>query len=154
MEVAETPEITGGATALFTVTETALLVAVFPAASVAIAVKVCDPFVPVVVSHDSPYEGPAPVTGLPRFAPSTWNCTCVTPTLSEAFADTATVPASDAPLDGAVMETAGAVPPEAGPTTVNSSIRSSETLYPPPVRYSYAPKSKFEEAVQLGVAGV
>jgi hypothetical protein len=35
--------------------------------------------------------------------------------------------------------------------TVNSSIASSETLYPPKLRYSYAPKSKLEAAVQLGV---
>jgi hypothetical protein len=38
--------------------------------------------------------------------------------------------------------------------TVNSSITSSELLYPPAVKYSYAPRSKLDEAVQLGVAAV
>src|ERR1039458_3132141 len=38
--------------------------------------------------------------------------------------------------------------------TVNSSITSSQLLYPPYVRYSYAPKSTIEDAVQFGVAGV
>jgi hypothetical protein len=52
IEPAVTPEITGGTTGLFTATEM-LLVAVFPAASLAMAETVCDPLTTVVVSHDS-----------------------------------------------------------------------------------------------------
>ncbi len=45
----------------------------------------------------------------PRFAPSSWNCTLATPTLSLAFAVTETVPLTVAPLAGAVIETVGGV---------------------------------------------
>jgi hypothetical protein len=48
-DVAFTPEITGGATGLFTVTETPALVAVFPEVSVATAVITCTPFPTPVV---------------------------------------------------------------------------------------------------------
>jgi hypothetical protein len=131
IELADTPEITGGITGLSTVTEIPL-VAVFSAASLAIAETVCGPLVAVVVSHDTEYEGPAPVTTLPRFPPPTWNCTPVTPTLSVALAETVIVPVTVAPFAGAVMETVGGVVSAtmAGPVTVNSSMTSSETLYP------------------------
>ena len=49
------------------------------------------------------------VTSAPMLVPSTLNCTATTPTLSEALADTVTVFATRALLDGAVMETVGAV---------------------------------------------
>jgi hypothetical protein len=52
IEVALTPEITGGADGLFTVTETLLLVVLFPAASLATAVSVWATFVVVVVFHE------------------------------------------------------------------------------------------------------
>jgi hypothetical protein len=48
---AATPEITGGTTTLFAVTET-LLVAVLPAASLATAVRVRLPLATVVVSQE------------------------------------------------------------------------------------------------------
>src|ERR1017187_2747001 len=131
IEPAVTPEIAGGTTGLFTVTDT-LLVAVFPAPSLAIAETVCNPLVTVVESHDTEYEGPAPVNTLPRFPPSSRNCTAVTPTLSVALAETVTVPVTLAPFAGAVIATVGGVlsVAMAGPVTVNSSITSSETLYP------------------------
>src|SRR5689334_12062385 len=123
IEVALTPEITGAATALLTVTEM-LLVAVFPEVSLATALNICVPLTAAVVFHDIVYEGPAPVTIVPRFAPSSWNWTPAIPTLSEAFAETEIVPVTVAPFAGAVMETVGGVVSEdiAGPVTVNSSI--------------------------------
>ena len=42
-------------------------------------------------------------------APSSWNCTPTTPTLSEALAETVTVPETVAPDVGDVMLTVGAV---------------------------------------------
>ena len=42
-------------------------------------------------------------------APSSWNCTPATPTLSEALAETVTVPETVAPEVGDVMLTVGAV---------------------------------------------
>ena len=69
-----------------TVTETPLLVAVFPAASRAMAVRVWEPFVAVSVFQERAYGGA--VISEPRFTPSSLNWTPTTPTLSEAFADT------------------------------------------------------------------
>src|ERR1700740_1580273 len=71
------------------------------------AVRVGEPFVAVVVFHDTEYG--AAVTSDPRFAPSNWNCTPATPTLSDAVADTVIVPATDAPFAGDVSDTVGAV---------------------------------------------
>src|SRR5579862_7001682 len=152
MAPAATAEITGG---LLTVTVILVLVVLFPAASLATAASVCDSLLAAVVSHEIEYTGPLPVTTAPRLAPSSLNCTPVTPTLSVAFADTVIVPDTVAPFAGALIDTTGGVvsdPP--GPVTVNSSITSSETLYPPEVMYSYAPKSKLELAVQFAVAAV
>jgi hypothetical protein len=110
MVFAETPVITGPAAALFTVTGTAVAVPGFPAASIAIAPSVCDPFATVVESQEIVYIGPGPVLGLPRFPPSKVNCTDATPTLSVALAETVTaVPVIWAPFDGAVMNTTGGV---------------------------------------------
>src|SRR5439155_9632550 len=61
----------------------------------------------------------AAVTSAPRFAPSSLNCTPTTPTLSVALAETVTVPETEAPATGAVMETAGGV---ASFTTVNTLV--------------------------------
>src|SRR5262249_10722750 len=58
----------GGVVSLSTVTVTAVAVAVLPAASLATAVNVCDPFATVFESHLMLY-GPA-VSAAPRFAPS------------------------------------------------------------------------------------
>src|SRR5258708_11592571 len=131
--LAETPEIAGPTAVLLTVTEIVDAVAVLPAASLATAVRVCTVLLTFVVSHDILYEGPDPVTAEPRFAPSNWNWTPVTPTLSVALAETVTVPLTVDPFAGAVIETLGGVVsfPVVGPDTVNSSIMSSEILYPP-----------------------
>jgi hypothetical protein len=69
IELELTVEITGSVTGLLTVTGI-LLVVVLPAVSVAIALSVCNPFVAAIVFHVVEYAGPAPVTALPRFAPS------------------------------------------------------------------------------------
>ena len=45
----------------------------------------------------------------PTFAPSHWNCTLATPTLSDAVQRTVTVPETVAPLAGDVIEAVGAV---------------------------------------------
>lgn len=93
-------------TSLFTVTETVDDVVVLPAASVATAASRWAPGVAVVVSQATVYG--AAVLSAPRFAPSRRSCTVVTPTLSAAFAVTATVPLSVDPAVGAAIETVGA----------------------------------------------
>src|SRR5436190_15050091 len=92
---------------LETVTVTAADVVVFPAASRARALNVCEPLVAVVVSQAIVY-GPA-VSSEPRFAPSSTNCTPTTPTLSDAFAVTDVVPETVAPDAGAVTLDVGGV---------------------------------------------
>ena len=57
--------------------------------------------------HEAEYG--ADVASAPRFAPSTRNCTPTTPTVSDAFAVTATVPETVEPFAGAVTETVGGV---------------------------------------------
>jgi hypothetical protein len=47
------------------------------------------------------------VTALPRFAPSSWNCTLATPMLLDALAVTTTVADTVAPFAGEVIETVG-----------------------------------------------
>ena len=78
-----------------------------PAASRATAVSVCVPLVAVAVFQLTEYG--LVVSSAPRFTPSSRNCTPTTPTLSEALAETVTVPVTVAPLAGAVIETVGAV---------------------------------------------
>ena len=56
---------------LSTVTVTALEVVRFSAVFRAIAVRVCEPVIELVVSHETEYG--AAVTSAPRFAPSSWN---------------------------------------------------------------------------------
>src|SRR2546427_7456387 len=116
---------TVGAT-LSTVTVTALDVVRFPAASRAIAVRVCEPAVALVVFHDTEYGAAA--TSVPRFAPSSWNCTPTTPTLSDAVAATTVDPTMIDPLAGDVIATNGAMvsaPPSVsncdGTLTMNAS---------------------------------
>src|SRR3989442_15936413 len=91
--------------ALSTVTVTAVEGAVLPAASRATAVRLWEPLATRVVFHKREYG--AAVTSAPRLAPSSLNCTPTTPTLSEALAETVTVPATVAPAAGAVRETGG-----------------------------------------------
>src|SRR5439155_10946804 len=73
----------------------------------ATALKVWLPAVAVVVSHGTEYG--AVVSSAPRLAPSSWNWIPATPTLSEALAETVTVPETVAPEVGNVMLTVGAV---------------------------------------------
>ena len=98
-------EQVGDELALFTVIVTEGAVATFPAASRATAVIVCVPLGVGLVSQLSEYGGV--VFSVPRFAPSNLNCTPTTPTLSEALAETVTVPETVAPFCGAAMETVG-----------------------------------------------
>src|SRR5438034_60042 len=92
---------------LFTVTVTGDDVVVLPAASRAVAVSVCVPFVAVFVSHEIEYG--AVVSSALRLAPSSLNCTPAMPTLSVAFALTVMDPLTVAPFAGAVMDTVGGV---------------------------------------------
>src|SRR5207247_10701600 len=90
---ARTRDRSGGA--LSTVTLTAAVVAVLPAASRATAVTLWAPLATRVVFHEREYG--AAVTSAPRLAPSSLNCTPTTPTLSVALAETVIVPATVAP---------------------------------------------------------
>jgi hypothetical protein len=92
---------------LLTVTVTAALVALFPAPSFAMARHTCGPLFVFVVSHE--YVKGDAKSAAPTFAPSIWNCTLATLTLSVALADTTTVPETLAPFVGAVTVTAGGV---------------------------------------------
>ena len=95
------------ATALLTVTVIVETVDTCPAASRATAVKVWLAFVAPVVFQLTLYGDV--VSSLPRFAPSSLNCTPTTPTLSLAVAVTETVAETVAPFVGAVRDTVGAV---------------------------------------------
>ena len=90
---------------LFTVIDTAALVALFPELSTATAVRLCLPFAKVVVFNDCEYG--ATVTTAPTLEPSTWNCTLATPTLSDAVAVTVIVPETVAPETGELIATVG-----------------------------------------------
>src|SRR5206468_1428599 len=79
----------------------------FPAASRAVAVRVCDPLPTVVVFQEIEYGDD--VSWGATLAPSTRNCTPATPTLSEAEALTVVDPDTVAPDAGAVMLTEGGV---------------------------------------------
>ena len=68
---------------LLTVTVTVALVVLLPAASFAIARNVCDPLLAVAVLHE--VENGVAVSRLPRFAPSSWNCTLATARVSLGF---------------------------------------------------------------------
>ena len=51
----------------------------------------------------------AAVKAVPKLAPSNWNCTLATPTLSDALAVTETAPETVAPFAGPVTDTVGGV---------------------------------------------
>src|SRR5437773_9163624 len=98
----------GGVVSAFdTVTVTGDEVVRLPAASRAVAVRVCEPLPTVVVFQEIEYGDD--VSSEPILAPSTRNCTPATPTLSEAEALTVTDPDTVAPDAGALMLTAGGV---------------------------------------------
>ena len=71
IDIVETPEITGGVASFETMTEMTGDVRELPAASVAIADNVWEPFDAVSVSHEIAYG--ALVRSAPRFAPSSRN---------------------------------------------------------------------------------
>src|SRR5262245_37076249 len=98
--------VSGGG-ALLTVTVTTAEVVLLPAASRAEAVRVCVPFPTVPVFQETEYG--ALVSSAPSATPSRKNCTPATPTLSEALADTVTVPDTVAPFAGEVMLAEGGV---------------------------------------------
>src|SRR5207249_2962471 len=125
----------GGVVSAFdTVTLTGDEVVRFPAASRAVAVRVCEPLPTVVVFQDTEY-GDA-VSSPPRLAPSTRNTTPATPTLSEAEALTVTVPDTVAPDAGALILTAGGVVSAFDTVMVTGSeaYRSPSTSLPTAVR--------------------
>ena len=65
------------------------------------------PLLALVVFHAMEYG--AEVSADPTFAPSSMNCTLVTPRLSAAFAETVIVPDTVALRTGEVMDTVGGV---------------------------------------------
>src|SRR5438034_11514535 len=87
---------------LLTVTVTRAEVAALPAASWAMAASRWVPLGTSVVGQTTVYGGT--LTSAPTSAPSTSNCTPPTPTLPEALADTATLPATVPPAVGAVLD--------------------------------------------------
>src|SRR6266850_1105413 len=110
--------ITGGG-AWDTVTVTAADVAVLPAPSRAIDVRMCDPSETVVVSQLIEYG--ATVSSAPICTPSAKNRTPATPMLSPAPAVTGTAPDTVVPVLGVVIVTVGGVVSEKVPVTSNAS---------------------------------
>ena len=112
--------------ALLTVTLTMVDVVVLPAASRATAVNPCEPLPAVVVFQEIEYG--AVVSSAPTFVPSTLNCTPATPTLSEAPADSVTLPETVVPPAGAVTDTVGGVVSATDPTAVFMSCTISAAV--------------------------
>jgi hypothetical protein len=90
---------------LLTLTLTAVEVPTFNAASYAFDTSECVPFVDVVVPQLHAYGEDVSVD---LSTPSSQNSTFVTPTMSDAFAVTLTVPETVAPFAGAVIDVDGA----------------------------------------------
>jgi hypothetical protein len=110
----------GGVTSdvgLLTVMVMPVEVVVFPARSLATAVRVWEALVVAVVFQTMEYG--EVVSSAERLTPSSLNWTPTTPTLSAAVAETVVVvPKTVAPLAGAVMDTVGGVV-SGGAVTVN-----------------------------------
>ena len=94
-------------TELLTVTDRDVEVVVLPAASRATARRVCVPL--AVAPVFQLMENGNVVSADPRLAPSRVNWTLATPTLSDAVAETVTVPLTVAPEAGALRLTEGLV---------------------------------------------
>jgi len=94
----------------------------FPAASLAVAVSVCEPLAAVVVSHGNVY-GLEP--SVPRDVPSTLRLTEVTPTLSLADTPTLTPPETVAASTGEVTLTVGGVLSTAPPPPASATARAA-----------------------------
>ena len=95
-------------------------VVVLPAASRALAVRSCVPFVAAVVSHVTEYG--ELTSSAPSVCPSRRNWTAVTPMASDAVAVTLTLPLTVAPADGAEIETVGGVVSGGGDWVVASAL--------------------------------
>src|SRR5436309_12140006 len=96
----------------------------FPAASRATAVRLCEPLLTAVVSQEREYV--LVVSSGPRFAMSSLNCTPTTPTLSEAVAETVMVQETVPLLVGAATDTVGGVVSSGGApvnTAAGGSVR-------------------------------
>jgi hypothetical protein len=89
--------------AFWTFTVTPAAVVMLPAASRARAVSVWLPLDVVAEFHEIEYG--LVMSSVPTFAPSSRNCTPMTATLSDALAETVTVPPTVDPLAGAVIDT-------------------------------------------------
>src|SRR6185503_432771 len=137
-----------------TVTFTAAAVVWLLAASRAAAVSVWTPLTDALASQVMAYGGE--VISAPRFAPSSFNCTPTTATLSFAVADTVTaVGDTIAPLWGAVIDTSGLVVsvPSAATTTSKfavPSVQISPIWFPAMRGY---PEMKLRVCVPLPVPG-
>jgi len=68
------------------------------------------------------------ICGNPRFTPSIWNCTRVTPTLSDAFAVIDTAPNTFEPSAGARIDTDGGV--ESGGARRMEAAKTSRWVVP------------------------
>jgi hypothetical protein len=98
--------VPGGGVAFETVTAIAVETVLFPAASLATAVTVWDPLATADVFQDIEYGDD--VSSAPTFVPSNLNCTPMTPTLSDAVAESVMTLDTVVPPLGAVRETVGA----------------------------------------------
>ena len=85
------------------------------------------------------------MTSAPRLAPSSLNCTPTTPVSSEALAVTVTVPLTDCPAAGAVIDAVGGAvsveaPPNVAVMVVSAMSRAEQVpvpLQPPPLHPVY-----------------
>jgi hypothetical protein len=94
----------GGGPPLATMNETLAEVPTLPAASCALATRLCPPSVTFAEFQGCDH---GELVSDATCVPSTYQVTRVTPTLSDADAESVTVPDSVAPADGAVIETRG-----------------------------------------------
>lgn len=134
---------------LFTVTVMLAEVVWLPAASLAVAVMEWEPFVERVVLKTVEYG--ETVSSVPRFVPSSLNCTPATPTLSEAEAERVTVLETIAPDAGAVRDTVGGVVSGMGGVEVPEVHVISSTHHIAPrsdiksIRFARNPAGKLKE---------
>ncbi len=110
-----------------TVTVTVADVVLLPVASRAIALRVCVPAATAPAFQLAEYGDV--VSSAPRAAPSTWNWTPATPTLSEAFAVTEMVPVTVEPEVGKVIATAGGVMSLKTVTTTGSEVNRMPSAF-------------------------
>jgi hypothetical protein len=119
-------------TAFDTVTVIVDEVVLFPAASRATALSVCDPFATPKVFQLIEYG--LDVTSDCKLAPSSLNCTPATATSSVALAEIVVVPEIVTPVAGAVIETAGEVVSGTdGVVRVNTLLAGALNVKAPPL---------------------